>query len=409
MSCECIFQNIAASFPRLMLEKIFAKHRMPYPEEKYGQVALYQEAHKRCHHDGPFARHLQRYLTHQHALSIKRVATSSPELVRMTVEAMLMANDLTAAEDVAGFLWAITSDPRPELRAVEQGFVEELHLLSHRLLLAQLQGGEDSRKPDKSAADADVSSCDLEQKVQQLTAECRTLTTSLQRLEQQREQLTQENAYLQQALKALNERCALSLQPESTTAPSIHPDKQTRTLRKLQYQVDKLTALVQEKDREHQRLMALMAYDAISPIVTVPEAAEPENPAPSLLSLSAPILHGKTIALIGGIGKASPHYAHVIQALGGGCLQHDGDLRRGRKRLAEIIKKADIVFCPVDCNSHGAATSTKKLCKALQKPCYFLRSSGITHVRDKLIEIAQTGAPPTGMPSRTLDSPISQA
>jgi regulator of replication initiation timing len=392
-----------------MLEKIFAKHRMPYPEEKYGQVALYQEAHKRCHHDGPFARHLKRYLNQQHVSCIKRVATSSPELIRLTVEAMLMANDLTNAADVAGFLWAITSDPRPALRAVEQGFVEELHLLSHRLLLAQFQGEEDGRRLDRSAADADVSQRALEQKVQQLMAECRTLTTSLQRLEQQREQLTQENAHLQQALKALNERCASSPQPKSSDAPSIHPDKQTRALRKLQYQVDKLTALAQEKDREHQRLTALLVSYASSPMATAPEAAEPENPAPSSLSLSAPILHGKTIALIGGMGKASLHYTHLIQELGGGCLHHDGDLRRGRKRLAEIIKKADIVFCPVDCNSHGAATSTKKLCKALHKPCYFLRSSGITHVRDKLLEIAQTGAPPTSVPSRMLDTPISRA
>jgi hypothetical protein len=113
---------------------------MAFPESKYGQVALYQEAHKRCHHDGSFSRYIQRYLNRKHASLIKRVATNSPEIARLTIENMLMASDMTRAEDLAGFLWAITSDPRPELRAVEQGFVEELHLLSHRLLLAQFQG-----------------------------------------------------------------------------------------------------------------------------------------------------------------------------------------------------------------------------------------------------------------------------
>jgi hypothetical protein len=100
-------------------------------------------------------------------------------------------------------------------------------------------------------------------------------------------------------------------------------------------------------------------------------------------------LLGKKIALIGGLGRATPYYECAIQELGGRCLRHDGDLGQGQKRLAEIIKQADVVFCPVDCNSHGAATITKKLCRALDKPCYFLRSSGLSHLRERLLELAQ--------------------
>ena len=389
MSCESIFQNIAASLSRTVFEKLFTKHSMAFPESKYGQVALYQEAHKHCHHDGPFSRYIQRYLNRKHGPLIKRVAMNSPEIARLTIEAMLMANTIARAEELAGFLWAITSDPRPELRTLEQGFVEELHLLSHCLLLAQFQGDIVVSRAENSAPN--LQHIALEQKVRQLTTVRRTLTASLQRLEQQRGQLTEENDRLQSKLKALTECCAFGQRHGSPSPPATHHDSQARELRKLQYQVDKLTACVKDKEVEIQRLETLVeSYTTTtSRTESVQEEAESAHFSYSSVPLSPLTLHGKTIALIGGLGKASTHYEHIIQELGGYCLYHDGDLRHGRKRFAEMIHQADIVLCPVDCNSHGAATSTKKLCKAMHKPCYFLRSSGISYVREKLREIAQ--------------------
>jgi hypothetical protein len=124
MSCESIFQNIAASLSRTVLEKLFAKYSMAFPESKYGQVALYQEAHKHCHHDGPFSRYIQRYLNRKHDPLIRRVATSSPEIARLTIEAMLIDNDMARAEDLAGFLWAIT-------RAVFSCIYQRIHVAWH--------------------------------------------------------------------------------------------------------------------------------------------------------------------------------------------------------------------------------------------------------------------------------------
>jgi hypothetical protein len=298
-----------------------------------------------------------------------------------------MASDMTRADDLAGFLWAITSDPRPELRAVEKGFVEELHLLSHRLLLAQFQGDVVVSSAENAAPD--LQHIALEQKVRQLTIARQTLTASLQRLEQQRGQLTEENDRLQSKLKALTECCAIGQQHASTLPSAPNHDSQVRELRKLQYQVDKLTACVKDKEAKIQRLEVLVESYTMSRTESVQEEAESAPVSRPSVPLSPLTLHGKTVALIGGIDKASTHYEHIIQELGGYCLYHDGDLHHGRKRLAEIIHQADIVFCPVDCNSHGAATSTKKLCKAMHKPCYFLRSSGISYVREKLREIAQ--------------------
>lgn len=129
----------------------------------------------------------------------------------------------------------------------------------------------------------------------------------------------------------------------------------------------------------------LAAYEAQRSLstATIPPAAPPSSP-----SLPLQALHGKTVALIGAMDKMASHYEHVIQELGGGCLRHDGDMRQGQKGLVDVIKRADIILCPVDCNSHGAVTCTKKVCRTLQKTCYFLRSSGVSHLRARLMEVA---------------------
>jgi hypothetical protein len=92
--------------------------------------------------------------------------------------------------------------------------------------------------------------------------------------------------------------------------------------------------------------------------------------------------------LIGDLDKVASHYAHLIQEMGGDWLRDNG--KEGDKKLAAVIKQADIVLCPVDCNSHGAVASTKKLFRALQRSCYFLRRSSISHLRAKLLEVVST-------------------
>jgi len=69
-------------------------------------------------------------------------------------------------------------------------------------------------------------------------------------------------------------------------------------------------------------------------------------------------------------------------------VQHDGNVNQGYKKWAKIIQQADVVLYPVDCVRHGAAHSAKKPCRALDKPCYFLRSSGISQIREKLRQVA---------------------
>jgi hypothetical protein len=387
MNCESLFQILAASLSTREIKKLCLKYRIPLPDAGCSQVALYQLAHKQCHHDAPFARHVQRYLNLKHAGTLRRLAMSTPDTVRQSIQNVSLSNGSVFPDDIAGLLWALASDPRAEIRAVEQALVEDLHLFSHCLLLAQLQGEVQVVQPAAHCAASE--SAALRQDMARLTAEHQTLQARCQRLEQQNLRLEQDKSRLQDELRELAQRPA-TLQQEGTALPPRPLNHRTtlRELRKLRYQVDKLTGEVANKTAEIRHLQTHMAAPPAFPEPSGNDPTPVEPPPPPASPLPLPSLHGKTIAVIGGLDGAAAHYTQSIAAFGGDCLLYDG--KQGLKRLAEVIKQADIVFCPVDCNSHSAALSTKKLCRRLQKSCYFLRSSGVSHLKEKLLEIASS-------------------
>ena len=157
-----------------------------------------------------------------------------------------------------------------------------------------------------------------------------------------------------------------------------------RELKKLHYQLAKLTDTLREKEDETQRLMALVASYESTTANSASQMPVRQPTVPPLPTLPHVDLHGKTVALIGGLTKASVHYEQAIRQLGGNCARHDGNVNQGHKRLAKIIRQGDVVFCLVDCVSHGTASSAKKLCRAFDKPCYFLRSSSVSYIREAL-------------------------
>ncbi|ACV62518.1 hypothetical protein Dtox_1661 [Desulfofarcimen acetoxidans DSM 771] len=88
----------------------------------------------------------------------------------------------------------------------------------------------------------------------------------------------------------------------------------------------------------------------------------------------------KTILIIGGMTKFKQLYKNLIESCGHECEYLDGYMKGGEKILERKIMKCDMVFCPVDCNSHNACASAKKFCRKHCKPITILTSSGITNM-----------------------------
>ena len=385
MSCEALFQNFAASLSPDFIVKLCRRFQYPVPDASHSNLALYHLAHEHCHRDSPFSRQVQRYLNRRYEAPISQLAQLSPSDVRARVASVLAQQQAPSSSALPGVMWAVCSDPRQELRPIEKFFIEELHLRSHWVLLAQFRG-ETPSEPEAASADAEREA--LEQTLKQLETQRDDLRQDVQNLQRANIRVKQRNTRLQGELDDVKQHCAALEQQCRRQAAQAAQGVTLREAKKLQYEVGRLSDALREKEAEALRLAALVAsHEPRSPLDAAAVDVDLPHSEPSPTECPVFDLNGKRVALIGGLTKAAGHYEQTISDLGGLCMRYEGSANQGHKKLARIIRQADVVFCPVDCVSHGTASAAKKLCRSLDKPCHFLRSSGISHVREKLREV----------------------
>ncbi|MEA2085174.1 MAG: DUF2325 domain-containing protein [Thermodesulfobacteriota bacterium] len=88
----------------------------------------------------------------------------------------------------------------------------------------------------------------------------------------------------------------------------------------------------------------------------------------------------KRILLVGGMTRMESLYRQLIEKGGGIFEYHDGYMQRGVKRLENSLRRADVVLCPVNCNSHAACSLVKNLGKKHNKPVRMLAGAGLSAV-----------------------------
>lgn len=91
-------------------------------------------------------------------------------------------------------------------------------------------------------------------------------------------------------------------------------------------------------------------------------------------------LCSKRVLIIGGLTRMETLYREMVETNGGVFDYHSGDMKNGSRDLEKSVKRADMILCPIDCNSHGACTMVKKFCKKYGKPFQMLPSSGASSV-----------------------------
>jgi hypothetical protein len=88
----------------------------------------------------------------------------------------------------------------------------------------------------------------------------------------------------------------------------------------------------------------------------------------------------KRVLIVGGMGRMEDAYRRFVEERGGIFEYHDGRLRGGAKGLENSFRRADVVLCPVNCNSHGACQLVKNLGKKHGKPVHMLPGFGLATV-----------------------------
>ncbi len=88
----------------------------------------------------------------------------------------------------------------------------------------------------------------------------------------------------------------------------------------------------------------------------------------------------KRILIVGGITRMESLYREVVEGSGGVFEYHDGYVKKGIKELEYRLRRADVILCPVGCNSHAACSAVKKLGKKHNKPVHMLSNASVSNV-----------------------------
>jgi hypothetical protein len=85
----------------------------------------------------------------------------------------------------------------------------------------------------------------------------------------------------------------------------------------------------------------------------------------------------KRVLMVGGISRMESLFRDLIERSGGVFDYHDGYMKKGARKLEHRLKRADVVICPVNCNSHVACSLVKNLAKKYNKKVHMLANSSI--------------------------------
>ncbi|MGP0088406.1 MAG: DUF2325 domain-containing protein [Xanthobacteraceae bacterium] len=318
------------------------------------------------------AKLLQRALDKRHASPIKQYARAKDE------EALLrLWNESVQSGDIPGAYWALLSHPVATEAVVKKVF-RDVHMLSH------LVG---------AANRADI------RRLRQLEEENVALNEKLNRQQQQlRDGFTSRDETIRRLNEALIRRVDDGVQ-------RFEADRETETLRSVVAEVNrKLGQETARRERLEQRLNAMSA--TLKKTETALQMAEADRDAfrrdielienhvirllePGTNDEGTLDLCGRTILYVGGRTHQIPQLRALVERAGGRFLHHDGGIEQGSSLLPGLIGRADVLCFPIDCISHDAVATIKRLCRQLEKPYQPLRTASLAALMSSLTMIFQ--------------------
>lgn len=94
----------------------------------------------------------------------------------------------------------------------------------------------------------------------------------------------------------------------------------------------------------------------------------------------------KRVFIVGGVERMERLYREIVEGNGGFLDYHSGSMQGGIKRLEKCLYRADLIICPLNCNSHGACIRVKNMAKKFGKELYLLPTGSVSSIRRVLQE-----------------------
>jgi Uncharacterized protein conserved in bacteria (DUF2325) len=114
-----------------------------------------------------------------------------------------------------------------------------------------------------------------------------------------------------------------------------------------------------------------LELDVIESHIDLLIAAEPQTDS------KARDLSDLRVLYVGGRAHQIPKFRIAIERLGAKFLYHDGGIEHSSSLLPNLINRADVTLFPVDCVSHDAVATAKRLCDQANKPYLPLRAASL--------------------------------
>jgi hypothetical protein len=228
-------------------------------------------------------------------------------------------------------------------------------------------------------------------------------------VEKENKVLTSENERLRQALERLQSRVAKAPDPDSKekivaqnpvegdSGPSSGAGRHdlARRVQELEHELaghvqdmkdlhELLHEAEKDRDRIQEEFSAHLAMDAAMRKACAGVDCSGGECSPQCPSYS---LCEKRVLIVGGIERMEKSYRKFIEERGGIFEYHAGHMKSGGKALESSVQRADLVLCPVNCNSHGACLKVKSLGKKYKKPVHMLNNfslSSLARTMDQL-------------------------
>ena len=319
------------------------------------------------------AKLLQRALDRRHAIAIKQYAKARDEdALRQLWDASMRSGD------IPGAYWALLSHAAATEAIVKKAF-QDVHMLSH------LVG---------AANRADI------RRLRQLEEEKGALTEKLHRQQQQlRDGFTSRDETIRQLNKLLADHHSAG-EPAANPADCREEDGARRVIADLNRKLGQETT---RRERLEQRLNAMS--DGMRTLEASFQAVQGERDAlrREIESLEGHIagllqpatgdgeaaldLSTRTILYVGGRPNQIPQLKALVERTGARFLHHDGGIEHSSSLLPGLISRADVLLFPIDCISHDAVATLKRLCRQLEKPYLPLRAASLATLASSLAGI----------------------
>jgi hypothetical protein len=319
------------------------------------------------------AKLLQRALDRRHAIAIKQYAKARDEdALRQLWDASMRSGD------IPGAYWALLSHAAATEAIVKKAF-QDVHMLSH------LVG---------AANRADI------RRLRQLEEEKGALTEKLHRQQQQlRDGFTSRDETIRQLNKLLADHHSAG-EPAANPADCREEDGARRVIADLNRKLGQETT---RRERLEQRLNAMS--DGMRTLEASFQAVQGERDAlrREIESLEGHIagllqpatgdgeaaldLSNRTILYVGGRPNQIPQLKALVERTGARFLHHDGGIEHSSSLLPGLISRADVLLFPIDCISHDAVATLKRLCRQLEKPYLPLRAASLATLASSLAGI----------------------